>query len=91
MKKFGLIIAVTLLSTTAFAESSLSLPQPSIALATVETGTVLDWETLDTGVETSSQAQANWEEQSRKLNDKLEAKIELRLQEKLDRQLELAI
>lgn len=91
MKKFGLFIAVTLLSATALADSAASLPQPSIAIATVEAGTVLDWESLGTKVESSRKTQAKWEEQSRKLNDKLEAKIEQRLQEKLDRQLENAL
>lgn len=91
MKKFGLIIAVTLLSATAFAEGTPSLPQPSIAIATVEAGTALDWETLETAAEKPNQTQAKWEEQSRKLNQQLEAKIEQRLQEKLERQLEQAL
>lgn len=91
MKKFGLIIAVTLLSATALAEGTASLPQPSIAIATVEAGAALDWETLDTSAEAPSQAQAKLEEQSRKLSERLEAKVEQRLQEKLNRQIELAL
>ncbi len=91
MKKFGLIIAVTLLSATALAEGTLSLPQPSIALATVEAGTVIDWKALNTKAENSSQTRVKWEKQSREMNEKLEGKIEQRLQEKLKRQLELAI
>lgn len=91
MKKFGLIIAVTLLSATAFAEGTPSLAQPSIAIATVEAGVALNWETLDTEGEAPSHSQSKLEEQSRKLSEKLEAKVEQRLQEKLNRQLELAM
>lgn len=92
MKNLYLLLALTLTSSVALAESPSVLNQPSISVAVVETGVTLDWQALESaraakGANDNSEQKLN--DRTQAINERIGNRLEQQLQEKIDQQLDL--